>query len=71
MSGYARQLATMLRLVQWELDEAAHHVGAGRYDQHQRQALATVLESLSAALRGYPVIVPGEIHGNGHEPTVW
>lgn len=49
-----RQLAVLLRQTQWLLDDAAHDIPAGRYQQTKRDELAVVLEQVAALIRGRP-----------------
>jgi hypothetical protein len=52
MSRRDTQLAVLLRRAQWMLDDAAHDLPAGRCTDDDREMLASVLDELTAALRG-------------------
>ena len=54
MTGEPRSLAVLLRWLQWELDEAAFEIGAGRYDRQQRNDLAAKMSELAKVLRENP-----------------
>ena len=51
MSSRNAALAVLLRQTQWALDEVAHDLPAGRCSSEDREALAVLLEELTAALR--------------------
>lgn len=60
MSSGNGVLAVLLRAAQWELDEAAFALGAGRYTREQRHSLAEQLTALATQLRadeGQPVVI--------------
>jgi hypothetical protein len=44
-------LAVFVRLIQWELDEAAFEIGGGRYTAEQRERLAERLARLASMLK--------------------
>jgi hypothetical protein len=50
MTGDSRSLAVMLRCLEWELDEAAFEISAGRYGPQQRQDLAIKMTRLARVL---------------------
>jgi hypothetical protein len=45
------QLALLLRMVQWHLDEVAHDLPAGRVTVAKREELADLLEGLGGLVR--------------------
>lgn len=45
------KLAVVLRKAQWLLDDAAHYLPKGRYDQRERDALAATLDQLAGLIR--------------------
>lgn len=50
-------LAVLIRLVQWNLDDIAHDLPAGRATVEQRAQLAANLESLAELLRQQPTVI--------------
>ena len=50
MTGDSRSLAVLLRCLEWELDEAAFEISAGRYDLQQRHDLAAKMTQLARVL---------------------
>jgi hypothetical protein len=48
------QLAVLLRMVQWHLDEVAHNLPAGRATMAEREDLADMLEDLAGFVRASP-----------------
>lgn len=50
------QLAVLLRLVQWHLDEVAHDLPAGRVTVAKREELAGLLEGVAGLVRAEPVL---------------
>jgi hypothetical protein len=46
-----RQLGILLRQTQWLLDDAAHHIPAGRYHPSKRDELAVILEHIASLVR--------------------
>lgn len=45
------KLAVVLRKAQWLLDDAAHYLPQGTYDQQERDALAATLDQLAELIR--------------------
>ncbi|MEB3370501.1 hypothetical protein [Saccharopolyspora mangrovi] len=45
------KLAVVLRKAQWLLDDAAHYLPQGTYDQRERDALAATLDQLAGLIR--------------------
>lgn len=45
------RLAVILRKAQWLLDDAAHYLPQGNYDQRERDALAATLDQLAGLIR--------------------
>lgn len=67
MTGQRGSLAVLARCLQWELDEAAFELGAGRYSHAQQVVLADRLTQFADALRAgdQPVIVDTAIEASG------
>lgn len=56
MLTHNRQLAVLLRKVQWEIDAVAFDLPADRCTTERREQLADMLVKLAAALRQPPVV---------------